>query len=120
MCPNCFFAALLCLGQLRNDKSVVLHSVSRFGDALQYASESLKADRVLVVAAVASFGRALQFAGSDLQASKDVALAAVMHQGFALAFAAESLRNDREARVPLPQGPSLVATLQRLLRVPAY
>ena len=50
-------------------KEAVLAAVQQDGDALQYASEELKADKEVMLAAVQQAGQSLLFASEELQAA---------------------------------------------------
>ena len=64
------------LGELRNDKEVVLAAVTVYGHSLRYASDELKNDKEVVLAAVAQDGDALEYASDELQNDEEVVLAA--------------------------------------------
>ena len=61
--------------------AVVLAAVQQSGEALQFASEELKADREVVLAAVQQDGLALEHASEELRANREVVLAAVKQKG---------------------------------------
>ena len=101
-----------------NNKEEVLEAVREDGDALQYASEDLKADKEVVLAAVNNWGSALQYASKELRADREVVLVALStdeliiggdswgldkewvlvenNRGSALEYASEELKNDPE------------------------
>ena len=76
-------------------QDVVLRTVSKFGDALEYASEELRANREVVLAAVKQDGYALEHASKELRDDLDVVLEAVKQDGFALLHASVELCADR-------------------------
>ena len=51
-------------------------AVTRWGWALEYASDGLRGDKEVVMAAVAQNGGALQFASAELRADEEVVMAA--------------------------------------------
>jgi len=59
----------------------VLAGVKQNGEALQYASEELRADREFMLAAVQQRGWALKYASQALRADREVVLAAVQQRG---------------------------------------
>ena len=80
---------------LKNDRAVVLAAVAQRGWALRYASETLKNDREVVLAAVKQRGSALEYASEDLKNDRDFVLAAVAQHGSALEYASEDLKKDQ-------------------------
>ena len=55
-----------------NDKVVVLEAVKQYGEALQYADDSLKKDREVVLEAVKADGAALIYADASFKYDKEV------------------------------------------------
>merc|ERR1712187_139535 len=111
------------MGSLVADRSLItdrdkllLMMISSGADALQYASEELRADheciskacsmsidalkcvldRTYVIALVTEDGRKLQYASSAMRKDKDVVLAAVRSRGGAIQYADFSLQMDRD------------------------
>ncbi len=72
--------------------------MTRYGRALYYASEELRADKAVVMAAVTRFGIALYFADPSLKADKKVVLAALKQVACALRDASEKLKSDRHIK----------------------
>ena len=87
---------LLPLKELKGDHEIVLAAVSKYGHALQYATEKLKGDSEIALAAVSDCGGALQFATEELKGDRKIVLAAVSENGHALQFATEEPKGDRE------------------------
>ena len=84
------------LGDLNNDREVVLAAVGYCGLALMCASDELKDDRDIVRVAVENYGRALQSASVRLQDDREIVYEAIRNDGTAFFFASERLRHDRE------------------------
>jgi hypothetical protein len=80
--------------RLKDNKEVVIVSVSNDGSALDFASAKLKDDKEVVFAAVTATGRALRFASERLQDEKDIVLAAISNDAMALQFASARLQDD--------------------------
>ena len=78
-----------------SDRDVVLTAVKRNGEALQYASHTLKDDFDVVLAAVKENGKALRHS-LWLPFNREVVLAAVRQNGEALRYAVPQLRDDRD------------------------
>ena len=91
--------------ELRADRDVVLAAVQQDGDALQHASEELRADREVVLAAVKQHGYALRFASDKLQADEEVVLAAVEQNGNALQYADPTLQAELQNRMAVDAMP---------------
>ena len=77
------------------DRSLVLGTVAKYGLALQYAPEGMKADKAVVKAAVGQDGLALQYASEGMKADKAVVTAAVEQDGAALKYASGEMKEDR-------------------------
>jgi len=71
-------------------------AVKEDGNALQYASDALKADEEVVLAAVKVSGTVLDFARHPATGDKQVALAAVRQNGKSFEFAADSVKSDKK------------------------
>jgi hypothetical protein len=87
--------ALLIGHTFRNDKEIVLTSVSK-QNTLEYASPELKADRQVVLAAVTKNGDALEHASPELHADREVVWTAIHENGTALQWASPPLQRDPE------------------------
>ena len=72
----------------------MLAAVAQNGNALQYASEDLKADKDVVLAAVMQDGFALCFTSKDLKDCNEIVLVAVAQDCDAVRFASDNLRKD--------------------------
>ena len=72
----------------------VLSAVTRFGSALQYASNALKNNKTICLAAVKQDGRSYFHVADQLKDSFDVCYVAVCNNGSALKYAPEFLRNN--------------------------
>jgi CxxC motif-containing protein len=81
---------------MKEDKVVVMAAVHENGEALQHASDELKADKEVVMAAVKNSGDALYYASDELKADKEVVMAAVKNSGDALYYASDELKADKE------------------------
>ena len=82
--------------EIKADREVVATAVAAHGHALRCAAAELRADRDVVGAAVARNGGALQYASAAVRGDHTVVLAAVRQDGEALAYASAALRDDRE------------------------
>ncbi|NBT35925.1 MAG: DUF4116 domain-containing protein [Betaproteobacteria bacterium] len=69
------------LQPLLSHRHCMLTAVQQRGEALQFASDELRADREVVLAAVRQRGEALQYASVELRADREVALAALRELG---------------------------------------
>ena len=78
------------------EKKIILAAVGRYGYALRFASENLKADKDVVLVAVQQHGRALEYASENLKADKKVVTDAVEQNGSALEYVSEDLKADRD------------------------
>jgi hypothetical protein len=87
--------ALLIAPTFRNDKEMVLLSVSK-KNTLEYVSPELKADREVVLVAVAENGDALEYASPELRADRKVVWVAIHENGSALQWASPELQRDPE------------------------
>ena len=76
------------------DREAALEAVKKNGDALEHASEDLKADHGVVLEAVKKNGYALRYASEDLKADHGVVLEAVKQNGNALRYASADLRSS--------------------------
>ena len=56
----------------RSNKTLVLHAVANFGEALEFASEDLRNDKEVVMTAVSKNGMALRFASPAMREDIDV------------------------------------------------
>ena len=74
----------------------MLQAVKKDGEALLYASSSLKADKEVVLAAVKNKGKALKYASPELQDDEEVVLAAVKQNVNAISFASEEICADKK------------------------
>lgn len=70
--------------ELKEDRDVVMATVSKLGIMLMYMEPRFQADKEIVMAAVMNFGPAIQFASPELKEDKEVAIAAVRENGRAL------------------------------------
>jgi hypothetical protein len=74
----------------------VLAALAQDGEAIRFASSSLRDDAAVVLAAVTQSGWALEFVPHRWQGDAAVVLAAVRQEGGSLACAAEALQANRE------------------------
>jgi len=81
--------------EFRSDKDVALAAVRQSGLALQYASDDLRNDKSVVLEATRVTGRSLEFASAELKADIEVVLSALTQDLNAFPFASECLRSDR-------------------------
>ena len=82
---------------LYDDEDVIKIALSHFnGQALEWASERLKASKSVVCKSVSTHGRSLQYADKTLQDDKEVVLLAVRENASSLRFASLRLRSDKE------------------------
>ena len=81
---------------LKNDKEVVMNSVSKVGWTACYASEKLRADKELFLAGVQIDGQILYYASKELRDDEEVVLQAVRNKGLILKYASRRLRNNKE------------------------
>jgi hypothetical protein len=63
-----------------NNKEEVLAAVSNSGEALEFASDELRADKEAVLAAVKQSDKAFRYVSDELKADKDVVIAALTHK----------------------------------------
>ena len=99
---------------LRDDRELVLASVSKAGDTLQYASSRLQDDKVVVLKAVKQLGGALYYASDRLKGDKEVVSEAVKDYFGAFDYASGLLKNDREFILELLQQGGRLCLLFRL------
>tara|TARA_B110000263_G_C15267318_1_gene491752 strand:+ start:409 stop:1206 length:798 start_codon:yes stop_codon:yes gene_type:complete len=74
----------------------MLKAVKIDGEALQYASDTLKADREVVLEAVKNYGTAIRYASDSLKTDRELVLEAVKNDDSMLKYATEELQNDPE------------------------
>jgi CxxC motif-containing protein len=82
--------------ELKNDKEFVIEAVKNNGKALRYISEKLKNDEDVVIEAVKNSGKSLEFASEDLQNDIKIVITAVNNNGSALQYASKKLQNDKD------------------------
>jgi hypothetical protein len=91
--PDDFFKLAGPLAQ--KDRNFVELALKENGDTLSCACEAVRSDKNLVLVAVSSwFGNAIRYASATLRDDPDVALAAVSNTKEALEYVSERLRND--------------------------
>lgn len=74
------------MSKFGSDRDIVLAAVSKYGDALEYADQSLKNDKKIVLAAVAQDGYALRYASKNLRADEVVVATAINQKKGATKF----------------------------------
>ncbi len=93
--------------ELKADKEFVLAALP-YGLPLEYASDELKADPVIVLAAVREDVSNLECASAGLRADRDFMLEAVKLSGeYALAYALDELKNDVDLKQAAIKSPAL-------------
>ena len=73
-------------------------SNSRYGQALYFASQELRADRECVKAAVENKGIIIKYASKELQEDKEIAMIAVKQDKKAFYFISENLQKDEDIK----------------------
>lgn len=78
------------------DKKLVLFAVSKDGNALKYASDSLRSDKEVVIKAVSKDGYALEYASDSLRSDKEVVIKAIQKDVGAKKWALGAAINDSD------------------------
>ena len=87
---------LIHAARFKNDEDVVIAAVSNYGEALEWASRTLKNEPGVVEPAIANTGRAFQHASGRLRNLREYALIAVRTYGQALEFTSYKNKMDEE------------------------
>lgn len=80
----------------RNDFDIVMLSVSKNGNSLEFSSENLKNNYDIVLAAITQNGNSLQYASNEMKNNKKIVVIAMKHHKNNFKYASELLRNDQE------------------------
>jgi len=86
--------------KIGESRDIVLEIVKSKGQALEYASELLKADREIVLEAVKNNGKALQYASETLQADKELVKKSDNNNGWSLQNTNEPLKVKKDILDP--------------------
>ena len=94
---NGFFLVSESIG-INVNREEMLEAIRNDVDAIEYASDSLKADREFVLEAIKIDPWLIEYASDTLKADREVMLEAVRNDGLVLEFASEELQNDPELK----------------------
>ena len=84
--------------RLRNDKHIVLASVTKAGLSLEFVSAVLRGNKEVVLVAVEQHGDALEYTTAELRNTRDVVLVACSSHGLSLRFVAPALCHDHDIK----------------------
>lgn len=83
--------------ELKQDKDVLLESIKKDKDALNYASDKLKNDKEVILEAVKINGLALYYASTYLKNDEEVVLEAIKNNPLSLYYAADCFKSNKES-----------------------
>jgi CxxC motif-containing protein len=82
--------------ELKNDKEIIQHTIKESALCIEYASEEIKDDKDIMFDCVSRLGSSLEYASDRLKNDKKVVMRAILNYPSSIEYVSEELKNDIE------------------------